>query len=104
MGVPVITLAGDRHAARVGASLLTAAGHPEWIAHHEDDYVRLAAELAADPARRARLRAGLRDDLRGGALLDHAGQSARFGAALRRCWATWCEANAAKISVAELVG
>ena len=27
----VVALAGDRHIARVGASLLTAVGHPEWI-------------------------------------------------------------------------
>ena len=31
MGVPVVTLAGDRHASRVGVSLLQAAGHPEWV-------------------------------------------------------------------------
>ena len=92
MGVPVVTLAGDRHMARVGASLLTAAGHPEWIARDWDDYGRIAADLAGDPAWRARLRTGLREDLRRGPLLDHAGQAARFGAALRDCWARWCAA------------
>ncbi len=100
MGVPVVSLAGDRHAARVGASLLTAAGHPEWIARDGDDYVRIAAELAADPPRRAALRTGLRDDLRRGPLLDHAGQSARFATTLRRCWISWCEAQALNFCVA----
>src|SRR5690606_36356904 len=68
MGVPVVTLAGDRHMSRVGVSLLNAAGHPEWVAQSPDDYVRIAAELAGDRARLATLRAGLREDLRRGPL------------------------------------
>jgi predicted O-linked N-acetylglucosamine transferase (SPINDLY family) len=91
MGVPVVTLHGDRHAARVGASLLTAAGHPEWIARDGASYVRIAAELASDPARRTDLRTRLRDDLKRSPLLDHAGQAARFGDALRACWVDWCK-------------
>ena len=90
MGVPVVSLAGDRHMARVGASLLTAAGHPEWIAQNADDYVRIATGLARAPAGLAATRRTLRDRLRASPLLDHAGQSARFGAALRACWGEWC--------------
>ncbi len=90
MGRPVVTLPGDRHASRVGASLLTAAGHPEWIAADWDDYVRRAADLARDPARLAELSRGLRAELRASPLLDHAGQGARFGAAIRDCWTVWC--------------
>ncbi len=93
MGRPVVTLLGDRHAARVGASLLTAAGHPEWIAPDWPGYVRLAAALAGDPGRRDALARSLRDELRGSPLLDHAGQAARFGAALRDCWSKWCAAR-----------
>jgi predicted O-linked N-acetylglucosamine transferase (SPINDLY family) len=90
MGVPVVTLAGDRHAARVGCSLLGAAGHPEWIAATTEDYIRIAVGLAADSARRITLRAGLRDQMAASSLLDHAGQASRFGAALRECWSKWC--------------
>jgi predicted O-linked N-acetylglucosamine transferase (SPINDLY family) len=94
MGVPVVTLLGDRHASRVGASLLTAAGHPEWIAHDKAAYVRIATELATNSVRLAALHAGLRDDMKRAPLLDHAGQAARFGDALRACWIAWCQKSA----------
>lgn len=90
MGVPVIALRGDRHVARVSASLLEAVGHPEWIADSTDDYVRLAAGLAADEAKLAQIRANLRGEMVSSPLLDHAGQAACFGEALRQCWRDWC--------------
>ncbi|MBL9186259.1 MAG: tetratricopeptide repeat protein [Opitutaceae bacterium] len=90
MGVPVVTLVGRQHMSRVGASLLTAVGHPEWCATDETAYVQIAAELARDHFALAQLRATLRDAMLGSALLDHAGQAARFGEALRSCWQDWC--------------
>jgi protein O-GlcNAc transferase len=86
MGVPVITLAGDRHAARVGASLLTAIGRPDLIARDADDYVRIAAGLAADPAGLAAARAGQRAQMRGSALCDEAGFTHGLEQALSRLW------------------
>ncbi|MEA2726313.1 MAG: hypothetical protein QOF70_788, partial [Acetobacteraceae bacterium] len=56
MGVPVVTLLGDSHRSRVGASLLTGIGCTGLIAHDHDDYIRIAAELAADPIRLQALR------------------------------------------------
>jgi predicted O-linked N-acetylglucosamine transferase (SPINDLY family) len=56
-GVPVVTLAGTRHAERMGASILLHAGLPELVASSEADYVELAAGLATDPAWRARIAA-----------------------------------------------
>jgi protein O-GlcNAc transferase len=91
MGVPVVTRQGDRHVSRVGASLLRAAGHPEWIAADDEEYIRIAAGLAGDPARLAGIRSALRGEMERGPLLDHAGQAARFGDALRACWRDWCE-------------
>ncbi len=90
MGVPVVTLVGDRHASRVGASLLTAVDHPEWIATDWDEYARIALTLGRDVEGRMRLRHELRDQLRASPLLDHAGQAVRFGSALRAMWRAWC--------------
>jgi predicted O-linked N-acetylglucosamine transferase (SPINDLY family) len=91
MGVPVVAVAGDRHCARVSESLLTAVGHPEWIAPNPDAYVALAAALARAPGQLAELRTRLRAEMQASPLLDHVGQAARFGAALRACWLRWCE-------------
>jgi len=64
MGVPVVTLAGNTHAGRVGASLLTHAGLGELVAPTPDEYVRIASELGADAARLAEYRRTLRDRVR----------------------------------------
>jgi predicted O-linked N-acetylglucosamine transferase (SPINDLY family) len=95
MGVPVISLQGDRHACRVGASLLHAVGHPEWIANDENAYVTIARQLAANPSALSATRAALRGEMQRSVLLDHAGQSSRFAAALRACWQEYCAAPAA---------
>jgi predicted O-linked N-acetylglucosamine transferase (SPINDLY family) len=93
MGVPVVTIAGKSHAARVGVSLLNSIGRPEWIAQSSDGYVRIAADMAADLSRLAATRAALRGELKASSLFDHAGQAVRFSAALRACWVDWCETN-----------
>ena len=58
------------------------------VAHHD-------AQKGFDRLELARIRAGLREALEHSPLLDHAGQAARFGAALRDCWAAWCSRAAA---------
>lgn len=90
MGRPVVSLRGDRHASRVGASLLTAVGRTEWIAEGADEYVAIAKSLAADPKTLGAIAAGLRDELQRSSLLDHRGQSRRFARALRACWRQRC--------------
>ena len=48
MGVPILTRIGRGFAARVCASVLTAAGAPELIAANDTDYVRAAVGLATN--------------------------------------------------------
>lgn len=60
MGVPVVTLLGERFSARYGASLLAAAGCSDLIAKSPDEYVEIAASLAHDLPRLQNLRQSLR--------------------------------------------
>ena len=82
MGVPVVTLAGDRHCSRVGCSLLTNVGHPEWIARDWDAYVDIAVRLSADPAQLARLRRSLRGEMSDSVLCAASRQAVYFGEAI----------------------
>lgn len=59
VGVPPVTLIGETFAQRVAASLLHASGLPELVCRDVAHYERTVLELAADPARRAALRARL---------------------------------------------
>ncbi|MBL9030386.1 MAG: tetratricopeptide repeat protein [Phycisphaerae bacterium] len=94
MGVPVVTHAGSRHAGRVGASILAALNEAGLApAASSDAFVRQAASLAGDPARLAGLRRSLRDRMLASPLLDHAGHSRRFWAAVRDQWRAACAGN-----------
>lgn len=70
MGVPVVTLAGRAHVARVGASILTRAGLGDLVAETEEMYVERALAIAVDEVRRKELRTSMRDRLRASPLID----------------------------------
>lgn len=70
MGVPVISLVARRRAGLMGASILAAAGKPEWVANTRRRFVRIAAALAKEPAQLAELRRTLRGEVETSALFD----------------------------------
>jgi predicted O-linked N-acetylglucosamine transferase (SPINDLY family) len=84
MGTPVVSLAGPTHIARVGASILAAAGAPELIAQTPQAYVGLAVSLARDPARMAHYHATLPGLFRSGAICNEAAFAERMTVALER--------------------
>jgi protein O-GlcNAc transferase len=90
MGVPVIALKGQRHAGRVGASLLSAVGLDELIAPSIDAYIAKAVQLAADRHVMAALRKSLRDRMAASALCDATGLARAVEGAYRGMWRKWC--------------
>ncbi len=89
MGVPTITLAGDSFLSRHGASVVSAASLPDWIARDEDDYVAKAIAFAGDLPKLAALRAGLREQVRVSPLFDAPRFARNFEAALWGMWQNW---------------
>ena len=59
-------------------------------ADSEEDYVRIAAELAHDLPRLRALRATMRERMRGSALMDAPRFARHVEAAYREMWRRWC--------------
>jgi predicted O-linked N-acetylglucosamine transferase (SPINDLY family) len=91
MGVPVVTLEGPTHASRMAASILKAAGLPELVTSHPDDYVSACVALAENRVRLAQLRSALREKLGGSHLMDGPAFARSLEEAYRRMWRAWCE-------------
>ncbi|MBU1695287.1 MAG: tetratricopeptide repeat protein [Verrucomicrobia bacterium] len=89
MGVPVVTLEGRLHRARVGGDLLTRVGHPEWIGATPEDYVRIARDLASDAPALNAIRPRLREDMRRSALCDGRRIAEALEDAYRGMWHEW---------------
>jgi predicted O-linked N-acetylglucosamine transferase (SPINDLY family) len=90
MGVPVVTLVGNRFASRAGLSLLAQLGLETFAARSPDEYVAKASVLASQVESLASLRSGLRHRMRASPLLDNRRFAGALEAAYRRMWRQWC--------------
>jgi protein O-GlcNAc transferase len=90
MGVPVVTLRGATSVGRGACSILSNVGLPELIGATQEDFVRIAVELASDLPRLSALRAGLRQRMERSPLRDAQGFARDVEAAYRQMWQEWC--------------
>lgn len=90
MGVPLVSLSGDRFVSRAGVSLLTAVGLPQCIARDAAAYVATATALAADLPGLEQLRASLRGRMRRSPLMDGARFARNLETTYRELWSEWC--------------
>ncbi|WP_430014809.1 FkbM family methyltransferase [Microcystis protocystis FBCC-A270] len=86
MGVPVLTLAGDRKIQRMGNSLLQAIGLGDWIAHSPEEYVNKAITFAQDLEAIAQLRTSLRERFQKSQLGDIEGLTLALENAYQQMW------------------
>ncbi len=89
-GVPVVTLSGETYVSRFGGSGLATLGLADLIARTTDEYVQIAARLAADVRRLEQLRGGLRARMSGSPLLDFQTFTRNLETEYRRMWTRWC--------------
>ena len=97
MGVPVLTLQGERFLSRQGVGMLMNAGLPEWIAADPADYVLRATAHAQNLHALATLRAGLRQQVLASPLFNASDFARHFEAALRGMWRAWCGQQACRL-------
>jgi predicted O-linked N-acetylglucosamine transferase (SPINDLY family) len=95
MGVPVVALVGDRHAGRVGASILHRIGLAELTATSVGEYIGLAEALARNSHRLQEMRSGLRSRMRSSELMDSRGFTEYLENIYRWMWQSHLKAAAA---------
>jgi protein O-GlcNAc transferase len=91
MGVPVVSLCGDRTVARGGLCQMKNLGLADrFVAHSPEAFTQLAIGCANDLDGLSDLRATLRDRLRASPLMDAPCFARHFEHALRAMWRRWC--------------
>jgi predicted O-linked N-acetylglucosamine transferase (SPINDLY family) len=78
MGIPVITLEGDRHASRVSMSLLSSIGHLDLVAQETKEYISIAVSLSSDPQKLYDLKCQIRADMIKSSLMDGKKYASKF--------------------------
>ncbi len=72
MGVPVLTLQGDRFCGCIATSILNGIGHPELVAESKDEFIQKAVHLANHPEELIKYRKILREELQNSIVMDGA--------------------------------
>ncbi len=97
MGVPVLTLQGERFLSRQGVGLLMNAGLTDWIAADQSDYVFQATAHARDLPALAELRAAMRQQVLASPIFNASDFAHHFETALRGMWRTWCSQQTGRV-------
>lgn len=97
MGVPTLTLSGERFVQRLCASRLAAAGLPGFVAWSDEEFVARACHWAAHPAELAALRDSLRERMTVQAERQPAELTRALEGVLREAWAAFCAAPSEEV-------
>jgi protein O-GlcNAc transferase len=91
MGVPVVTLCGERHAGRMVSTVLKTIRLDEWVASSEDEYRAIAMGKAATIDALKSTRRSLRQSIATSNLCDARRFTQKLEAAYRKIWAEYCK-------------
>ena len=90
LGVPVLTLVGERFLSRAGLSVLSAAQMSDFTVKTPTEYINTATLLANNLALLADIRMGLREHLKATPLFDQRRFTQNLERIYREVWASWC--------------
>ncbi len=91
MGIPVVTLVGEKHVSRMGLSILSTAGLKKCLANTEQEFIQRCVQLAQNLTDLSTLRQNLRTQLQNSPLMQASIFTQQLESVYRQCWQTWCE-------------
>lgn len=90
MGVPVITIKGNRHSGRMVSSILSATGNINLVASAADQFVNIATDLSSDASALDLIRKSFRSRLLNSPLCDARRYMKTLEKKYREIWREWC--------------
>ncbi len=93
MGVPMLTLRGDRHAGRMAASVMRCVGLDEFVASMPDEFVAAAVRVEGNLQQLHQLRMRMRRRVQDSPLCDGAAFTRRLETVYRDLWRRWCRSD-----------
>ena len=93
MGVPVISLAGDRYVSRMGSSILNNCGLEAFVASGPEQFVAKAAALAGHPDALARIRMSMRPRMLQSPLGNAKAYATHLEEVYLCMWHRWCSSQ-----------
>ncbi|KAJ4779639.1 UDP-N-acetylglucosamine--peptide N-acetylglucosaminyltransferase 110 kDa subunit [Rhynchospora pubera] len=103
MGVPCVTMAGSVHAHNVGVSLLSNIGLGRLVGKSEEEYIKVAIDLASDVSALQNLRMSLRDLMLKSPMCNGEKFTRGLESAYRDMWHRYCRGDVPSLSRAELL-
>jgi protein O-GlcNAc transferase len=89
MGVPVLTLTSPRPVGRIGTSLMTNLGLPEWVAKDEQEYEDKAVAFAQNITALVSLRSEMRGRMQASPVMDEKAFAQEVENAFQDMWTNW---------------
>jgi predicted O-linked N-acetylglucosamine transferase (SPINDLY family) len=89
MGVPIVTLASSRPVGRIGASLMTNLGLPEWVTENELGYEDTAVAFSQNISKLAEIRNEIRVRMQHSPIMNEKLFAQDVENAYRKMWASW---------------
>ncbi|MBZ0091181.1 MAG: hypothetical protein K8F27_03040, partial [Sulfuricellaceae bacterium] len=93
LGVPVISLVGNRYLSRAGLSILNAAGLADFAANSPEAYIKIACDFAADLPLLAAIRSRLHAQVAASPLTDEVEFTRNLETLYRNAWRKWCSSG-----------
>lgn len=91
MGAPVVVKYGEHFVSRMGASFMTAAGLPEWVAQNDEEYIKIAVRQAQDRQGLYELKKQMRARLSSLPAWNIDQYAKDWEAAIRKAWQEYCQ-------------
>ena len=104
MGVPTVSMAGDRYTSRVGLTLLSRVGLGGLVSADPDGFIQRAVSLAGNLDVLARIRGALRRRMMASPLCDTERYAHELESAYRGMWKRWCDHQRSGVGIEEVEG